>query len=342
MHPAALAASVLAATLGAACLGGIQIRRVPSFSAISYGFSEKYVTLGGVRLCYVDEGRGADVVVLLPPALSNLKVWRDAIAALRERHRVIALDLPGFGKSDKPPRFRYHPETFADVTARFLDHLGVRRATLVGNSQGGAAAIAFALRWPERTARLVLVSPAGVRAQPPWKQRAVRQFATPLHLGTLNPYLAKPFLEYFVFPQNGPRALEFVSDYLALRGAGAEYQAWLRAQHRVARAAVAYDASKRLREIRTPTLIVWGEKDRVLSPELARELHRAVKGSRLTLLPGVGHMPELEVPEAFNKIVTAFFAETPLPAGEKKPPAAAPTPAPVPKKDDDEADEEKE
>jgi pimeloyl-ACP methyl ester carboxylesterase len=315
------APALLLCGLAAGCLGNVQIRKVRSFAAIDYGLPEKFATVGGIRLCYVDEGKGDEVLVFLPPAMSNLTVWRDTILALRSRYRVIAIDLPGHGKSDKPPRFRYHPDTFAKVVARLLDHLGVAQATLVGNSNGGASALAFALRYPRRTRRLVLVSPAGARAAPPWQRRLLRWAATPTNLGTLNPYLFKWGLERATFRRTGPRTDRFIADQLAIRGAGEEFRAFLRAQVKLLRAAAAYDVSARGKEIKAPTLIVWGEGDRLLPRELGEKLARAIPGAQLVVLPAVGHMPELEVPEAFNQILGEFLHRTAalLPAPRARP-----------------------
>jgi pimeloyl-ACP methyl ester carboxylesterase len=327
-------ALLLLCGFAAGCLGNVQIRTVRSFAAIDYGLPEKFATVGGVRLCYVDEGKGDEVLVFLPPAMSNLTVWRDAILDLRARYRVIAVDLPGHGKSDKPPRFRYHPDTFAQVVARLLDHLGVAQATLVGNSNGGASALAFALRYPQRTRRLVLVSPAGARAAAPWQRRLLRWAATPTNLGTLNPYLFKWGLERATFKRTGPRTDRFIADQLAIRGAGEEFRAFLRAQVKLLRAAVAFDVSARGKEIKAPTLIVWGEGDRLLPKALGEKLAKAIPGAQLVVLPGVGHMPELEVPEAFNKILGEFLQRT---AALLSTPAGA-----LPAKEGEEEREEKE
>jgi pimeloyl-ACP methyl ester carboxylesterase len=316
----------------AGCLGDVQIRPVKSFAAIDYGLAEKYVTLGGLRLCYVDEGKGDDVLVFLPPAMSSLKVWRESILAFRDRYRVVALDLPGHGKSDKPLRFRYNPETFAEVTARLLDHLGIRRATLVGNSNGGATALFFAIRYPDRARRLVLVSPAGSGPTPPWMQRLVRWAATPLHLGTANPYVTKLALQIAAFEKKTPHTDAYLSDFLAVRGAGNEYRRWIRAQVKVLRSALAYDASERAKELKLPTLILWGEKDSIIPVKLAKALQSKIPGAELTILPGIGHMPEIEVPDALHRVMEVFLKKSALATAEAVRPAPAPAPAPVPVK----------
>lgn len=342
MKPLKILGLLLAAASVSGCLGNVQFRPVKTFSEIDYGLAEKHVTLGGVRLCYVDAGQGDDVLVFLHPAMSNLKVWREAIREFQGRFRVIALDLPGSGKSDKPSRFRYHPEAFASVTARLLDHLGVAAATLVGNSNGGATALAFALQFPQRTQRLVLVGAAGIRARAPWKQRFLRWVLTPTHIATSNLYLTKVFAERALFVKPSPRTDAFLSDLLALRGAGEEYARWVRAQAKLVRSAVSYDVSAQLASIQAPTLLIWGERDRLLPKEDALLAQKAVKGAELVLLPEVGHMPEVEVPEAFNKVLDAFLRRTkavvtrPAPSPQ---PAAKPTP-PEKKKGEEEEDKE--
>jgi pimeloyl-ACP methyl ester carboxylesterase len=318
MKPLKILGFLLAAVSG--CLGNVQIRPVKTFSAIDYGLAEKYVTLGGIHLCYVDAGQGEDVLVFLHPAMSSLKVWQDAIREFQGRFRVVALDLPGSGKSDKPLRFRYHPEAFASVTARLLDHLGIRAATLIGNSNGGAAALAFALKYPERTRRLVLVGAAGIRAHAPWVERFLRWVLTPTHVATSNPYLTRFFAARALFVKETPRTDAFLTDFLSLRGSGDEYRRWVRAQAKLVRSVVSYDVSAELRRIEVPTLLLWGERDRLVPKEHALLAQKAIKGAELVLLPDVGHMPEVEVPQAFNKVLDGFLRRTQAAALRPAPP----------------------
>jgi pimeloyl-ACP methyl ester carboxylesterase len=328
-------AVLLAATLSlaaASCLGNVQVRRIRSFADLKYGLPEQFVELGGVRLCYADMGKGDEVVVLLAPSLSQMSVWREVATSLSRRYRVITLDLPGAGKSDKPPRFRYHPETFARVVARLLDHLRVSSATLVGNSNGGGTALAFALKHPERTRRLVLLSPSGVAPLDAWKRRALRWLDS--RTLRVSPEWARALFRAFgLFGQHNAHTDAFISDFVSLRFAEEEFRAWFRAQKRTLIGTTEFDVSARAKAISAPTLIVWGDRDRVLDRSLGERLRSAIKGAELVVLPGIGHMPEVEVPDAVVRLVDGFLARTHPSAATKvlvpkaAPPATTPPPA---------------
>ena len=314
------------AALLSGCLGSVQVRQFKAFAALDYGLPEKEVTLGGVRLVYVDlpaKAKTDEVIVLLSPSLMPLSIWRDVAPALTEVARVIAVDLPGFGKSDKPPRFRYHPEAFAAVLARLLDHLKVASVNLVGNSVGGGTALAFALRHPERTRRLVLAAPAGVGAVAPWKQRVVRWAIQPRSLRA-SPWFARFVITQGTFARASARTDAIVSDFIAVRGAGAEFDAWVTAQRKVLGNGGRYDVLDRVRAIAAPALVVWGDQDRIFPVARGTLLTQRMKAAELVVLPGVGHMPEAEVPDALVKLVTGFMRRT-RPSPSVTAPATSPT-----------------
>ena len=119
----------------------------------------QFVAIQGVRIHYVERGTGP-IVVLVHGLADDARTWNATIEALAANYRVIAPDLIGHGRSDKP-LLGYHAATFADFLEKFLDELKIDRATLVGNSLGGWAAILIALDEPQRIERLVLVDSAG-------------------------------------------------------------------------------------------------------------------------------------------------------------------------------------
>jgi pimeloyl-ACP methyl ester carboxylesterase len=305
-----LAVAALLTALAAGCAGPTPARPIRTYNDLDYGgLRERRVTLDGVSVSYVDEGAGDDVVVLLHPMASALTVWRPTILALRDRHRVIAIDLPGHGKSAKPRGFRYHPESFARVVLRLLDHLRLGRVTLVGNSNGGATALALTLRHPERVRRLVLVDAAGARAFPQRSRDVVASTFTARHLKTIVPWLLRLSVRRLLFVARSPQTDAYVEDFVRQRDAR-EFDDWARAQVQVARAVMGYDASARLARIRAPTLVVQGARDRLVPRAHAEHFARAIPGARLVVLEGVGHMPEVEAPAAFTREVDAFLRAT--------------------------------
>jgi pimeloyl-ACP methyl ester carboxylesterase len=307
---AAVACAAVALLVAVGCAGAAPSRPIRSYRDVDYGgLKERYARVDGVTVCYVDEGAGDDVVVLLHPMASTLKVWRPTIAALRARHRVIAVDLPGHGKSAKPRSFRYHPESFARVVHRLLDHLRVGRVTLVGNSNGGATALALTLRHPERVRRLVLVDSAGAGGHTELQREIVHSTFRERNLKTIVPWFLRLTVRVLMFAERNSYTDEYVEDFVRQRQA-VEFDDWAAAQVRVVHAVMAWDASPRLGRVRAPTLIVHGERDRAVSRAVSERFARAIPGARLVVLKGVGHMPEVEAPAAFNREVEAFLRAT--------------------------------
>src|SRR5262249_53641232 len=147
---------------------------------------------------FLDVGpRADDAVVLIHGLTATHRYWKQNLDALAARHRVIALDLPGFGRSHKPDA-DYSIDFFVDALFGLLDGLGVARAALVGNSMGGHIAMAAALAAPLRVHKLVLVDPAGVHPLPAWFLRvaAVAVGATTVATGRVPvPRVPRPFVE---------------------------------------------------------------------------------------------------------------------------------------------------
>jgi pimeloyl-ACP methyl ester carboxylesterase len=123
----------------------------------------KFVTVDGARMHYVERGDGP-LVVLVHGLADDARTWNAAIEALSGNYRVIAPDLIGHGRSDKPP-LNYRAGTFAHFLSKLLDELRIERATFVGNSLGGWASLLVALSEPHRVERLILVDSAGYADQ---------------------------------------------------------------------------------------------------------------------------------------------------------------------------------
>ena len=239
----------------------------------------------------------APAVVLLHGANANLGDMRLALASrLRARYRVIAIDRPGHGWSERAGGAAdASPQRQAAVVREILGKLGVRRPILIGHSWGGALALAYALDHPDELSGLVLLAPASH----PWA-RPIPWYAAPAHV----PWLGRPLvytlalpLGYLVLnrvvdhvfaPQSVPAVyVERASIRLALRPAAivanSEDVGWLEA-FLAAQAA-------RYAQIKTPTVIVTGTADHVISPRVhARALAAELPQARLVVLSGIGHM----------------------------------------------------
>ena len=256
-----------------------------------------------------DEGPKDDPapLVLVHGTGSSLHIWQAWADALKSTRRVISLDRPGFGLTGPNPSGDYSTDYSTDFLRRLLDELGVQRAVLVGNSSGGLVAWHFAVRFPERVDRLVLIGSAGYPS------------ATPLSTG----------FRLAMLPVLGPLLLHFSSRPLVakstqrLYGDPAKitpdvidryYELTLRAGNRNALGAALRQARDTadpalIPKIAVPTLILWGTEDHVVSPKDAQRFHADILGSTLRMLPGLGHIPQEEDPAATFAALEQFLCD---------------------------------
>jgi pimeloyl-ACP methyl ester carboxylesterase len=295
------------------------------------------VTSGGVTL-HVRETPGPyGVPAVYVHGLSGSATnWTDLSALLSTRAAGTAIDLPGFGLSQPPASGLYTPGAHADALLCFLAGRG-RPVHLLGNSMGGALALTVAARRPELVRTLTLVSPAM-----PDRRPDPRRVSDPRMLLALLPVLGRGARAALAAQSPRERAEQVVRLCFGDPSIAAE--------HRLAEATEEYavrlqqpwglEASRQtglamvagwLRgeslwtlagRVTAPTLVVWGERDRLVSPRLARRTRAAIRGSRLLMLPGVGHVAQIEAPEAVARAVAGMWDavadgtwEDPAPAG---------------------------
>jgi pimeloyl-ACP methyl ester carboxylesterase len=229
-------------------------------------------------------------------------------------HRVIAVDLPGFGHSPMP-RETISISGYARTLDALLDSLGIDAAAVVGNSMGGFVAAELAINFPRRVERLVLVSAAGIstyndrtgtRALPGLRraERVVSAYAgwVAAHSDAVarRPGLRNATLGFVAsHPSRLPAALAAEQ----IRGAGKPGFVQALAAN------LDYDFRDRLTEIACPTLIVWGDKDRVITARDADRFAELIPGSRKVVFEDTGHVPMLERPVAFNALLDEFLNE---------------------------------
>lgn len=268
------------------------------------------VTVNGQRIAYLDVG-GGPPIILVHGFGGSLWQWEYQQAALAPHYRVITLDLPGSGLSDKPD-IAYTPDEMVAYFRGFMDALGIQKAALAGNSMGAGLVIGMAVMHPERVDRVALISgmPKGVREKLTGRltRRAVETSA-PVWLIRLGNWLAGRWVTEDVLQ-------EIVYDHSLLTPAVIErsYQnrrrpGLISPLMTMARTLPLWEQglARRIGEIRQPTLIIWGEQDKVFPPEVGHELQHTIKGASFTLVPKAGHMPQWEQPETVNSLLLTFL-----------------------------------
>ena len=233
------------------------------------------------------------------------------VAALADRFRVVAVDLPGFGDSDKPIGAAYDASFFADAMIDLMDELELDRADLIGNSLGGRVALEVALRDPERVGRLALLAPSLAWRRPRRWAPALRLVRPELGLVQLAPRAVVQAVVHRLIPgaDEGWTAAgvdEFLRAYLTPAGRAAFYaaarQIYLETPHG--------DSGfwPRLRELQPDALFIWGRHDTLVPIAFARHVAEALPQARHVELD-CGHVPQMERPEQTHQAVSAFLAE---------------------------------
>jgi pimeloyl-ACP methyl ester carboxylesterase len=233
------------------------------------------------------------------------------VAALAGRFRVVAVDLPGFGDSDKPIGAAYDARFFADAMIDLLDALELDRVDLIGNSLGGRVALEVALRDPERVGRLALLAPSLAWRRPRRWAPALRLVRPELGLVQLAPRAVVQAVVHRLIPgaDEGWTAAgvdEFLRAYLTPAGRAAFYaaarQIYLETPHGSG------GFWPRLRELQPDALFIWGRHDTLVPIAFARHVAEALPLARHVELD-CGHVPQMERPEQTHKAVAAFLAE---------------------------------
>jgi pimeloyl-ACP methyl ester carboxylesterase len=248
----------------------------------------------GREIRYYDIGSGSPLV-LVHGVGGDADQWAFCLEALAASHRVIALDLLGFGRSDKPP-IDYRIAGYVEMLDRFLAGLDIGRASLLGHSLGGWITASFALAFPGRVDKLILVDAAGI-------DEGAATIAVDLNVSTLA-NMRTVFRAMFHDPALVKDELVELAYALHLeRGDGATIRSVLET---LASPAEKIDAA--LPRLRVPTLVLWGENDAITPLAMAHAFQRLIPASQLRTLPKCGHLPPLEQVEPFVEAVTAFLA----------------------------------
>lgn len=261
------------------------------------GVESRDVTVAGIRMHYLAEGpAGGQPVVLVHGLGSRAEDWADLAPYLvRAGYRVYVPDLPGYGRSQKPPDFSYSIHDEAAIVASFLDALGLKQVDLGGWSMGGGIAQHVAFDHPNRIRKLMLFDAAGLnepevfdtRLFTPENAEQLSQFEALLspHPVQAPGFITRDILKYF------------------------HRNAWI-IQRAMASILTRKDATDAiLPQLKMPVLIVWGAEDRILPSSQGETMHRLVPQSELDIVPGCGHLAPKECAVEVGPRVVAFEKE---------------------------------
>lgn len=262
------------------------------------------IDLTAQRVHVADRGSG-DAIVFLHAFPLQAAMWDYQVEAFEGTHRCVTIDLPGFGQSDEPA----DPESatmagYADLVVGVLDELGIETATVVGASMGGYVVMALLRRHPQRVAQVVL---AGTKARSDDAAAASRRTEQQdqVRAGAEVASVAKGIVESLL--SSGSLSRTDLVEYVHALAGGATAAGWVAALEAMKRRD---DSMLVLRKAGVRSLVIVGELDRVTPIADAMSLRSMLKGE-LVVIPGVGHLPNLEDPWAFNDALAGFLGVTP-------------------------------
>lgn len=282
----------------------------PEWLRIDWRRHLRRVELPGAEVNYVDLGEG-EPILFVHGLAGCWRNWLENIPHFARSHRVLALDLPGFGDSPMPS-WEIGMAAYGRLLHDFCERLELDRlAAIVGNSMGGFVSTEAVIDEPSRFDRLVLVSAAGIsfaEAEGRRLEAAFRLFeaTVPAFAGAREHWVRRPrgreiaFGRVFKYPNRVRPELLAEQIHPSVRAAGFGD---------ATRAIAGYDTRHRLPEIEVPTMVVWGLNDQIVPVEAAIGYHRYIDGSRLEIFERTGHVPQMERPERFNRLVEDFLAE---------------------------------
>ena len=272
----------------------------------SSGLEPRFETVDGHRLRYVRVGTGPPVV-LVHGFASSVYTWKDVLPALSVDHDVVALDLPGFGASDRPAGLSF--DELPAAVLGLMDRLGIERAALVGNSMGGGVVAVVAGEQPARVSALVLIDAAGFDLEPEDQPGMVRLMMSPLGtvLGDLpGQRLAVEATLSQVFHDDVLVTDERVAEYLDGVSRPGTFEAMRSLGLSLGdQTAVVEEALPR---IEAPTLVVWGAEDRWIPLKDADLFAAAIPNARKVVFDHCGHMPQEEMPAKVADLLREFLA----------------------------------
>ncbi len=283
---------------------GIIYFSIYSSKKTEHPISNKFITINSHKINYIDMGVGIPLVFIHGYGAS-IYSWRKNLPVLSKYYRVCALDLLGFGFSDKPLNGDYSVNSYMELIVQFMDALKIKKAILVGHSLGGGIAVLTALKYPARVKGLILIDAEAYAISPPLMLRVaqlpiITSFIHHLigkwavHISLKRSFYDQTFvtddlIENYYRPfktNNGKKAPIKVLQAIDFKKMGA--------------------ISKDYGKIKKRTLIIWGKDDKISNIHLAYRLRKDIRNSMLKIIPESGHLVQEEKPEEVNKLIINF------------------------------------
>ena len=266
--------------------------------------SPQMLDVNGLKVHYKETGpQAAPALLLMHGFGSSLQAWDDWSLKLEQKYRVIRLDLPGFGLTGASPANDYSEEKDLAILTHFADKLGLEKFSIIGHSMGGKMAWTLAATQPERVQALVLMAPDGF---PEAKDIGTKPYEVPAVMGLIKYFLPKYLVRKSIEPAFAEA--DALSDarvnryYDMLRAPGVRAAILERSNQ-----TIYTDPVPRLKAIKAPTLLIWGEQDQMIPSTNAKSYASVLSNSTTVLVPKLGHLLQEEQPEKGLTAVMQFL-----------------------------------
>ena len=290
------------------------ITSVSTFDELEYPYPVKKVEVQeDMHMAYMEAGRGRPII-LVHGLGSYAPAWKKNFEALSKNNRVIAVDLPGFGKSSKG-NYAYDMSFFAESLKLFMEKMNLASATLAGHSMGGQISILTALAHPDMVEKLILIAPAGFETFTPGQQDWFKDVMTTkgIMLTPVESIVNNIGYNFYKFNED---AQFMIDDRIAMRDA-TEFRAYAHANKMSVHGMVDEPVYNYLSQLTCPTLILFGKYDnlipnRFLNPgktqAVAEKGANQIENSELHMIPNAGHFVHFEQSEIVNDIIREFLS----------------------------------
>lgn len=306
--------SIITLLLFQACSGGYMYWDKPAleFDQIDYGFQTRKA-LDNPFVTYIDEGQGGYTLILIHGLASNAGFWRYNIPELSKHFRVIAVDLPGYGKSQKG-NYSYSLSFYAETIKNLIDELQLKNVVLVGHSMGGQISIIFALKYPDKLSKLILAAPAGFeefqKGEGDWLRSVITMYGVKT---TTEEGIRRNLSNNFY---NWSDKWEWMVEERVRMRKAKDFDEFTYTVDRCVDAMLDEPTFNKLSGIKTPTLIIHGKYDGLipnpyLNPGFPSDVfsrgEKEIPNAKRVEIDCAGHMIMMEKPEEFNNEVINFL-----------------------------------
>ncbi len=259
----------------------------------------KYLTIDNVLIRYVDKNQEGFPLFLIHGLGGSIESWNKNIEFLSKKFRIIALDLPGFGLSDKP-KVSYTINFYVNFLEKFIKKLKINHLFLIGSSLGGHIAVEFTIRNKKMVAKLILISPAGSMPKSFKGTAALKRYFKIVEAKSSNDI--SQILTSIDKTMVDRAYANVIYKRLSLPGAKDAFISALKGSANAPR------YNSKLAQIDTNMLLIWGREDKMIPLKYIRPFME-LGNSRIIIIENCGHRPHVENPKLFNKVVSDFLIE---------------------------------